>query len=81
MPGRELMGILVFVVFIIAVVTIFSVQNASPVAVKFLSWNFPASLAIVIFLSTLIGAIIGAIVFSVLRRKVPPKKGTEGITR
>jgi len=74
------MVILVFAVLIIAVVTIFSVQNASPVAVTFLFWNFQASLAIVIFLSTLIGVIVGAIVFSVLRRKVSTKKGTEGAT-
>lgn len=74
------MAILVVAVLIIAVVTIFSVQNASPVAVTFLFWNFQASLAIVIFLSTLIGVIIGAIVFSVLRRKVSPKKETEGVT-
>jgi len=74
------MVILVFAVFIIAVVTIFSVQNASPVAVTFLFWNFQASLAIVIFLSTLIGVIIGVIVFSVLRRKVSPKKGAENDT-
>ena len=70
------MVILIFAVLIIAGVTIFSVQNASPVAVTFLLWNFQASLAIVIFLSTLIGVIIGAIFFSVVRRKVSPKKGT-----
>jgi uncharacterized integral membrane protein len=81
MNRREPMVILVFAVLIIAGVTIFSVQNASPVAVTFLFWNFQASLAIVIFLSTLIGVIIGAIVFSVVRRKVSPKKGTEGTTR
>lgn len=75
------MAILVFAVLIIAVVTVFSVQNASPVAVTFLFWNFEASLAIVIFLSTLIGVIIGAIVFSVLRRKISPKKGAEGVSR
>jgi len=75
------MVILVFAVFIIAVVTIFSVQNASPVAVTFLFWNFQASLAIVIFLSTLIGVIVGAIIFSVLKRKVSPKKKTEGVLR
>ena len=75
------MVILVFAVLIIAVVTIFSVQNAPPVAVTFLFWNFQASLAIVIFLSTLIGVIVGAIVFSVLRRKVSTKKETASITR
>jgi uncharacterized integral membrane protein len=81
MSGRELMGILVFAVLILAGVTIFSVQNASPVAVTFLFWNFQASLAIVIFLSTLIGVIIGAIVFSVLKKKISPGKGAEGVTR
>ena len=74
------MGILVVAVLIIGLVTIFSVQNASPVAVTFLFWDFQASLAIVIFLSTLIGAVIGAIVFSVLRRKVSHRKGPEDVT-
>jgi uncharacterized integral membrane protein len=81
MNGRELMVILFFAVLIIAVVTIFSVQNASPVAITLLFWHFQVSLAIVIFLSTLIGVIIGAIVFSVLRRKPSPKKGTEEVIR
>ena len=75
------MVILFFAVLIIAVVTIFSVQNASPVAITLLFWHFQVSLAIVIFLSTLIGVIIGAIVFSVLRRKPSPKKGTEEVIR
>ena len=47
---------------IVALVTIFSVQNASPVAVSFLFWRFEASLAIVIFLSVLCG-IFMAVVF------------------
>jgi len=68
------MAILVVAVLIIAVVTIFSVQNASPVAVTFLFWNFQASLAIVIFSLHLSGD-YRAIVFSVLRRKVLRRKG------
>ena len=63
---------LIFAVLIIAVVTIFSVQNASPVAITLLFWHFQVSLAIVVFLSSLVGVIIGAIVFSVLRRKTSP---------
>jgi len=70
---------LIFAVLIIAVVTIFSVQNASPVAITLLYWNFHISLAIVIFLAALIGVIIGAIAFSVLRRKTSPKKTTEDV--
>jgi uncharacterized integral membrane protein len=81
MNGRELMVHLILAVLIIAVVTIFSVQNASPVAITFLSWNFHVSVAIVILLSTLFGVIIGAIVFSVLRRKTSPKKRTEDVIR
>ena len=63
---------LIFAVLIIAVVTIFSVQNASPVAITLLFWHYQVSLAIIVFLSSLVGVIIGAIVFSVLRRKTSP---------
>ncbi len=52
--------VLLFV--IITAVTIFSVQNAAPVAVTFLFWRFEASLAIIIFLSVLAGVVITVIV-------------------
>jgi len=68
---------LIFAVLIIAVVTIFSVQNASPVAITLLFWHFQVSLAIVVFLSSLVGVIIGAIVFSVLRRKTSPAEDSK----
>ncbi|PIV41742.1 MAG: DUF1049 domain-containing protein [Nitrospirae bacterium CG_4_10_14_3_um_filter_44_29] len=54
--------IAVLLLIIIAVVTIFSVQNASPVAVSFLLWKFEASLAIVIFLSVFSGILIAWLV-------------------
>ncbi len=47
---------------IIAVVTIFSIQNATPVVISFFFWRFAASLAIVIFLSVLAGVTIMAII-------------------
>jgi uncharacterized integral membrane protein len=72
---------LIFAVLIIAIVTIFSVQNASPVAITLLFWNFHVSLAILILLSTLIGVIIGVIAFSVLRRQISQKETTEDIIR
>ncbi len=53
---------IVLLLVIIAAVTIFSVQNAAPVAVTFLFWRFEASLAIVIFLSVLTGILIAAII-------------------
>jgi len=59
------MSILAIVIIILLFVTIFSVQNAAPVAISFFFWKFAASLAIVVFLSLLIGVIIGSIlVFS-----------------
>lgn len=52
--------ILVFV--IIAVIAVFSVQNAEPVKIAFFFWAFEASLAIVIFLSVLSGIVIAALI-------------------
>jgi uncharacterized integral membrane protein len=70
------MGTLVLVVFLILVVVVFSVQNASPVAISFLFWRFDASLAIIVFLSVLIGLITGVIIMSWfrIRRSVREKK-------
>ena len=70
---------IVLILAIVALVTVFSVQNASPVAVSFLFWRFDASLAIVIFLSALSG-ILMAVVFSFsgnIRRSVIKRKKTE----
>ena len=65
---------LIIVMIIIAVVTVFSVQNAIPVVISFLFWKFEASLAIVIFLSVLAGAAIGLIAASLFRMKSSKKK-------
>ncbi|MEW6163373.1 MAG: LapA family protein [Nitrospirota bacterium] len=53
---------IVLALVIVTLVTIFSVQNAKPVAISFLFWRFEASLAIVIFLSVLTGVIIASII-------------------
>ena len=58
---------IVFIIIIVAVVAIFSIQNAAPVSVMFLSWHFEASLAIIILLSVLTGLIIGMIVLFSIR--------------
>lgn len=63
------MATIILLLIIVAVVAIFSVQNAIPVAITFLFWKFEASLAIVIFLSVLAGMIVGAIIVSLLRIK------------
>jgi len=58
---------LIFVVIIIVAVTAFSAQNATSVAVSFLTWHFEASLALVIMLSLLCGIVIGMALLSLLR--------------
>ena len=69
--------ILLFV--IIVAVAAFSVQNAAPVAVSFLSWHFEASLALVIVLSLLAGLIVGmALLYLVqLRRSLRVKRSPD----
>ncbi len=57
------MGILILALLIVALVAVFSTQNALPVSITFLFWKFQASLAIVIFLSVLSGMVIASIVF------------------
>ena len=67
---------LVIVIIVVAVMVIFSVQNAMPVAVVFLSWKFESSLAVIIILSTVIGILIGAMAVSFwsLKRSIKNKK-------
>lgn len=71
------MGAMIFVVVLVCVVVLFSVQNASPVAVAFLFWDFQASLAIVIFLSLVSGIIIGAVIALWKGRRRSRDKATE----
>ena len=56
------MNILIIVLVVLAGVVVFSVQNAKPVTVTFLLWNFEASLAMVILTSVVAGAFMAAIV-------------------
>ena len=65
---------IILLLIIVAIVAIFSVQNAMPVAITFLFWKFEASLAIVIFLSVIAGMITGAIIVSLLKVKSSVKK-------
>jgi uncharacterized integral membrane protein len=45
----------------VALVTVFSAQNAYQVTITFVYWSFKASLAIVVFLSAVAGALIAMI--------------------
>jgi uncharacterized integral membrane protein len=65
------------VVILIAAVVIFSVQNASPVALSFLFWHFEASLAIVILLTLVLGVITGMAILSWSRMKRTMRKKNE----
>jgi uncharacterized integral membrane protein len=68
------LAIIILLVIVLALVAVFSMQNAAPVLVTFLFWKFEASLALVIFLSLLSGIIAGAIAVSLIRRKPPAQK-------
>lgn len=72
------MGILMIACIIILCIAMFSVQNAAPVAISFLFWRFDASLAIVIFLSALSGAVITSIVMFWLRIRRQTKEKQNG---
>ncbi len=56
------MKVLIIALVILAGVVLFSVQNAKPVMVTFLLWNFEASLAMVILTSVVSGAFMAFIV-------------------
>ncbi len=61
--------VIVVLLILLALVAIFSVQNAMPVTVTFMLWKFEASLAIVIFLSLVIGIIVGGIFMFLFQKK------------
>jgi lipopolysaccharide assembly protein A len=65
---------LIVVAVMLIIVLIFSVQNAGPVAVSFLSWRFEASLAIVIALSLLGGMVAGMTMLSWVRLRRSHRK-------
>jgi len=64
----------ILVVIVIAGVAVFSVQNATPVAISFLVWRFDASLAVIVLLSFLTGMIVGMAVLSWTRIRRTVKK-------
>ena len=59
---------------ILALVTVFSVQNAMPVAITFFFWKFEASLAIVIFLSFLSGSVLTGLIILLRRLRRPHRE-------
>lgn len=72
------MSIIILALIIILFIATFSVQNAAPVSISFLFWKFEGSLAIVIFLSALAGAVIASIVVFWLRIRRHEKEKKPG---
>jgi putative membrane protein len=68
---------IILVVIVILIVGIFSAQNAMPVAVSFLSWQFNGSLAVIALLFFLAGMIAGMAVLSWTRMRRAARKKSE----
>ncbi|MDD5010298.1 MAG: LapA family protein [Syntrophorhabdaceae bacterium] len=75
------MSALVLIIILLAIVTIFSVQNAAIVTISFIFWKFEASLAIVIFLSVLLGVIVGSIIVLSIRASKKKQIDTGNTTK
>jgi uncharacterized integral membrane protein len=60
---------LLFVLFLMLLVALFSVQNAETITVRFLYWQFAMSQALVIMLAAICGALAGAITVAVTARR------------
>ena len=50
-----------FIIAVIAFVAIFSVQNAAPITVRLLAWEFSLSAALAIQLAALLGGWVGLV--------------------
>jgi lipopolysaccharide assembly protein A len=74
------MKIIVVVLVVFATVVLFSVQNAKPVMVTFLFWNFEASLAMVILASVVAGAFMAGTVavWKMIKTKGRSGKASQG---
>lgn len=73
------MATIIFLLIVMLVVAVFSVQNAMPVAITFFFWKLEASLAIIVFLSALCGAAAGVIIITLLKFKASGKKAVKDI--
>lgn len=72
------MGTIIIVIIIAVIVTLFSVQNAMPVSISFLVWQFDASLAIIALLFFLAGMVTGTVMLFWIRvRRSVRKKRIE----
>jgi len=63
----------VFVLLLMLVVALFSVQNAGLITVRFLHWRFDLSQALVILLSAFSGALVGLAIGALGARRRPDR--------
>jgi uncharacterized integral membrane protein len=68
------MVIIIILLILVGIVAVFSVQNALPVAITFFFWKFEASLAIILFLTLIVGMIAGALIVTLLKMKSSQNK-------
>ena len=68
-----------FVILLLVFVAVFSVQNAEPISVHFLTWQIQMSAALVIQLAALLGGLVG-LAFGAWSRRSPrsTSKPSEG---
>lgn len=52
----------IVIVTVLVMVIVFTAQNYQPVQIKFLAWSFKSSSAVTIFISLIIGFLIGLLV-------------------
>jgi lipopolysaccharide assembly protein A len=71
------MATIIFLLIVMLIVAVFSLQNAMPVAITFFFWKLEASLAIIVFLSALCGAVAGGIIITLLKFKSSGKKAVK----
>lgn len=64
---------LLFVLILMMLVAVFSVQNAGMITVRFLTWHFEWSQALVILLAAFAGALVGLMVGALTGRRSSPK--------
>jgi uncharacterized integral membrane protein len=60
-----------FVILLLVVVAVFSVQNADAITVRFFTWDITMSAALVIQLAGLLGGLTGLVVGARARRPRP----------
>jgi uncharacterized integral membrane protein len=58
-----------FVIFLLLLVSLFSVQNAELITVRFMTWQFQMSAALVIQIAAVSGAIVGLVIGALSGRK------------